>query len=256
MNDIIDMNIERIAAINEFSSAEELKFKHKNRHWDGFVYFNTADGIFIPEGKEPVIIKNSTLIFLNTSDSYSIYLKPGYRYIASAYRILKDESYALPHLLPRSHACSRNEEAAIENIYRTWCKNKRHSAMDCRIQILSLYLEFIKKSSDNTEGDDKVNRAIDFIHANFRRNFTASEIASFCNTSESHLRAVFRKSTGMTILGFRELQRINEAKQMLSTSLFSQKEIAYELGYHDVYHFSKAFKKITGFTPGKYEKQG
>lgn len=69
-------------------------------------------------------------------------------------------------------------------------------------------------------------------------------------------RAIFRKSTGMTILGFRELQRINEAKQMLSTSLFSQKEIAYELGYHDVYHFSKAFKKITGFTPGKYEKQG
>ena len=127
--------------------------------------------------------------------------------------------------------------------------------MDCKIQILSLYLELIKKYRNIDEKDDKVKHAIDFIHANFRRNFTSSEIASFCNTSESHLRALFRKSMGTTILEFRELQRANEAKRMLATALFTQKEIAYELGYHDVYHFSKAFKKITGFPPGKYEKQ-
>jgi len=255
MNEIFDIRIEKICAINEFASSEELRFRHKNRRWHGFVYFDEADGVFISEGMAPLEIKNSTLLFLNESDTYSILLKPGYRYIASAYKIPNDDFNSLS-LLPRLVNCSKNEEAIIRNIYRVWCENNRHSVMDCKIQILSLYLGIIKKLSDKDERNDIIIRAEKYIQSNFRRNFSTAEIADFCGVSVSHLRAVFRKKTGSTIIAYRENQRVNEAKRMLLTSLFTLKEIAYELGYSDAYHFAKAFKKATGYTPGKFKKQG
>ena len=178
MNEVIDINIDKICAINKFCSSNELKFTHRDRRWDGFVYFDEAEGLFIPDGEEPVEIKNSTLIFLNVRDSYSIYLKSGYRYISSAYKLIRDERGTLS-ALARRVICSKSEGALISSIYRTWCENGRYSAMDCKIQILSLYLGFIKRYLGTDEKNDTVKRAADFIHANLRRIFPRKKLLHF-----------------------------------------------------------------------------
>ena len=247
----INIDIADIAAINEFhSSALGFQFRHTDRRWDGFVYFNEGSGTFYHGNGSVFEIKKSSLILLKAGDSYSFSINPGYRYIASAYKITNAEKSI--EVLPRIIQCTEDEGLMIEKIYKSWQQRKNYSFLNCKIQILTLYLELFKRYSGDSCGDPIVNRALDFIRCNFKCNFTGAEIASFCGISESRLRAKFRQNTGMTVVKYREQMRAEEAKRMISSLMFTLKEIAGELGYSDVYHFTKAFKASVGITPGKY----
>ena len=59
----------------------------------------------------------------------------------------------------------------------------------------------------------------------------------------------------MTITQYRDNLRINVAKELLESGHFSVTEISIELGYCDIYHFSKIFKQIVGISPQKYIKE-
>lgn len=128
--------------------------------------------------------------------------------------------------------------------------------MICKIELMRLYLDFIKKHTGENEHsvDKTVSLAVKYIHENFKRNFKTDEIARFCSVSPSHLRLKFLRETGKTITEYRDDLRIKSAKELLSSGFFSVKEAAYELGFCDVYYFTKFFTQNTGFSPAKYIK--
>ena len=49
--------------------------------------------------------------------------------------------------------------------------------------------------------------------------------------------------------------RINNAKQLISTTDLPFSEIAYLVGIEDRYYFSKLFRKMTGMSPTEYYKE-
>ena len=52
---------------------------------------------------------------------------------------------------------------------------------------------------------------------------------------------------------FRQRHRIERAKNLLlSDEQYTVGEIARELNFSDIYHFSKTFKKICGVSPNKF----
>ncbi len=81
---------------------------------------------------------------------------------------------------------------------------------------------------------------------------TLNEIADICGVSEGHFRKLFREYSGENPVEFRQKYRIEKAKQLLLLDTHSIGEIAEELHFSDIYHFSKTFKKITGVSPLHY----
>ena len=59
---------------------------------------------------------------------------------------------------------------------------------------------------------------------------------------------------GMTIVEYRDALRLELAKELLLSGFLSVKETAYELGFCDVYYFTKFFKAHADMTPGEYVK--
>lgn len=80
-----------------------------------------------------------------------------------------------------------------------------------------------------------------------------SEIAAKCGVSDCYFRRLFRQYSGESPIEFRQRLRIERAKQLLlSDEQYTVSEVAQELGFSDVYHFSKTFKKYCGESPKKF----
>ena len=84
---------------------------------------------------------------------------------------------------------------------------------------------------------------------------TLTEIAKICGISEGYFRKLFREYSGENPIEFRQKYRIEKAKQLLLLDTHSISEIADELHFSDIYHFSKTFKKLTGMSPQYYVKK-
>lgn len=67
-----------------------------------------------------------------------------------------------------------------------------------------------------------------------------------------YLNRRFKEATGQTILAYVNGLRIEKAKQLLRDHYYSVTEIAEKTGFHDIYYFSRVFKKFTGTAPSRY----
>ena len=84
---------------------------------------------------------------------------------------------------------------------------------------------------------------------------TLAEIAEICGVSKGYFRKLFREYSGENPIDFRQKYRVEKSKQLLLLDTYSIGEIAEELHFSDIYHFSKTFKKFIGISPQKYIKQ-
>lgn len=73
-----------------------------------------------------------------------------------------------------------------------------------------------------------------------------------CGIGYEKVRKEFPKYFGCSLEKYRISIRINRAKSMLLSENLSIKEVAYELGYCDVYSFCRQFKQQEGIPPGKF----
>lgn len=83
-----------------------------------------------------------------------------------------------------------------------------------------------------------------------------AEIAARCGVSECYFRRLFKEYSGESPAAFRCRHRIERAKRLLlSDEQYTVGQIAQELGFLDVYHFSKSFKKAVGVSPRVFAAQ-
>ncbi len=95
----------------------------------------------------------------------------------------------------------------------------------------------------------------DLIHQNPERFFSNTELARQTGVSLKSAETKFKAQFGVTIqymLQFKMNQAILLFKNFPEVPM---KEIAYNLGFYDEYHFSKQFKKQTGLSPSAYKKR-
>ena len=72
--------------------------------------------------------------------------------------------------------------------------------------------------------------------------------------SYSKFRKIFKEYTGFAPAQYIQEVRINMAKELLTNTSKSLKEIAFELGYENKEYFFTSFKKVSNMTPVGYRK--
>ena len=82
---------------------------------------------------------------------------------------------------------------------------------------------------------------------------TLDELIHHADVHPRHLMRVFRRFVGCSIGEYLRRHRIRHAQGLLQTPM-SLASVAAEVGFFDQSHFAKAFKRITGMTPGEYRR--
>lgn len=92
------------------------------------------------------------------------------------------------------------------------------------------------------------------IQGDMNRDWTAGDLASIGNMSESKLFGLFKEATGDTPISYLIRLRIRAAMVELRNSRASVTEIAYRVGFSDSNYFARQFRKVTGMSPSEYRR--
>ncbi|MGI2122913.1 helix-turn-helix transcriptional regulator [Shewanella baltica] len=101
----------------------------------------------------------------------------------------------------------------------------------------------------------KVAKAIkEFIYCHSHRQIYLSELAEIAQLSEYHFCRMFKCQFAMTPQEYLLQVRIEKVKQSLSHSTQSLTDIALNNGFANQSHMGRYFKKLSGMSPGEYQK--
>jgi AraC family transcriptional regulator, L-rhamnose operon transcriptional activator RhaR len=101
-----------------------------------------------------------------------------------------------------------------------------------------------------------IKKALDFLKTNyFSHELNIDEVAIKTFLSRSYFSKLFKEVTGQNFLEYVQNLRISEACLLLETTDKKITEILLDVGFKDIKHFNRLFKKITGKTPREYRKR-
>ena len=99
---------------------------------------------------------------------------------------------------------------------------------------------------------DIINKARLRIRESLEGNLTIQEIAQELGISYSSFRKLFKEHTGFAPALYQQNLKLQRAKELLSTTDDSIKEIAYRLNFESPDYFSSKFKSQTGMKPSDF----
>lgn len=99
-----------------------------------------------------------------------------------------------------------------------------------------------------------IERAQHFILDNFKSEISLERLALEANLSKYHFARRFKAATGFTSMHYLSLVRLSEAAKLLASTGMQVSEVCYEVGFGDLTHFERRFKKENGCTPTAFRK--
>lgn len=100
----------------------------------------------------------------------------------------------------------------------------------------------------------QMSRALEYMNDHAKSNFSLGELCSEVGSSPSRFIPLFRNSTQLTPHLFFNKLLMLKAQKLLSATNCSIKEVALELGFKRISHFTALFHKMCGMTPAIYQQ--
>jgi AraC family transcriptional regulator len=102
----------------------------------------------------------------------------------------------------------------------------------------------------------RMRRVLDYIDQNLEEEFTVSDLARMAHLSVFHFARVFANTMGMPPQRYVSQRRLESAKKMIGTGRLPLSEIAFRSGFSSQASFTRAFRRATNMTPGKFRQHG
>lgn len=156
--------------------------------------------------------------------------------------------------------------STIMKLYKNALHGDDYSAGDIALHLALLLHDLLKPRmsclqaiASTTECADErhslAGRASQYVYQHIAHPLSPGDVACELDVSESHLRALFRQTVGVSLGKFIRQAKIFTACTLLRTSRLSVTAIAAECGYDSLYAFSRAFHNVMQTSPLQYRKR-
>lgn len=128
-----------------------------------------------------------------------------------------------------------------------------------KLAVEALALEMLVVGARRTRGERIANeppgwlrRVEEMVHERFREKLRIDDLAAEAGVHPAHLARVFREHYGTPVGTFIRRLRLEWAADQLVSTDHSLSRIAYDAGFADQSHFTRAFRRTRGMPPGRY----
>lgn len=112
----------------------------------------------------------------------------------------------------------------------------------------------VRRDRGRVSDNAAVKRTRDFIEEHCAQDFGLATLSKIAGLSIFRFAHLFKASTGMSPIAYRNQCRIDAARRLLLTTQ-PIADIAAELGFADQSHLTRHFQRIVGISPNRYRQQ-
>lgn len=98
-------------------------------------------------------------------------------------------------------------------------------------------------------------RVLEFIHDRYAEPIALADVADHVHMSVSTFTRFFKRMTGTTFVSYLNEWRIRRACTLLAETDRRVVDVAMAVGFHNLSHFNREFKRRRGTTPSGYRKE-
>lgn len=115
-------------------------------------------------------------------------------------------------------------------------------------------LDYQCHAVDSRQADTMI-RAKRFILDNYSNpELTLGSVAGYVGLNEKYFSSRFTREMGSTFINYLTEVRIRKAKELMDKTDLKMYEISQQVGYNNVEHFTRVFKKVCQISPSAYKK--
>lgn len=128
-----------------------------------------------------------------------------------------------------------------------------YSGLDNAGKSISKILNLTSTVGSSDVKNEHINSALSFIHMNYQKDLSLSDVANYVHLTPFHLSRLFKTVTGHSFVTYVSDYRLSKAKDMLKNSDMTVAEISVKSGFNNATTFYRTFKKFTGMSPQEYK---
>ncbi len=244
---------------------------HLHKYYE-FLYIVSGDASYIVEDNEYPAC-DGDLFITKPGEMHSIVFRSQKTYerhfIQISEEFLSDVSVDLLEKIRRSpmgvnnritaeHGCEKHFEDYFLNIGSLLENRTAESDVLIKTYVIQLIAAANGLLSENdcarkTEENSRIAAAKQYIENNISSVIKLGDIAAAAYTNPSYLSRLFHKCTGLTVKEYITLRRVFLAKRLIQEGM-DLKTVCGDCGFSDYSVFYRAFRRITGKSPGEFMK--
>jgi len=147
-------------------------------------------------------------------------------------------------------------KAHFRKIHSTWLEKADGYYSRCMSLLYEILHEIASAQYVPNSKSAVIAPAVEYISAHYVSDrIEIPHLARLCGISESYLKQLFIATYGLPPKKYVIKRKMEHAIELLNSNMFTVSEIAQNLGYDNVYYFSRAFKETFGCAPTHYREK-
>ncbi len=243
--------MENLKIISSFHKASKPFGKIQNRLTHGFIVKLKGYADYVFED-QCLRVNEGEMIFLpkGSAYEYTSYFQEENLYTSINFQADFDNPGIRVYSLENFYGASY--------IYQSFSKLWKFGSVSDKYKCLSVFydlMSYISKIEHLGSSDKRkynlIEPAVEYLKKHiYDSTFKINELHRLCGISDTYFRKIFMSRFNMTPQEYVITQRISYAKSIIESGDYETiKEVSELVGYNDPLYFSKAFRKIYGFSP-------
>ncbi len=253
-----DLNISAINLMQDCIRPANWKLEQKSARPEYALVFIQAGAAVFSFPQESFAVQKNSLVFLPKGASYRTDATgdDNYHFTVLSFQLKNADvlaRLALPYVTrPKSpHLYQHSFRLAAQ----LWQRKDILYKLKCQSILSEILHQFLFETASNIFDSrlaEKLSSAFEIMNRYYTEQLSIGDLAASCKLSQSHFRRLFNQAYGLSPMQYLMNLRINKAKDLIHSDLYSITELAERSGFANIYYFSRVFREFTGFSPTEY----